>query len=291
MALNKYQTVNVLFTFTVILVCNFAQPGLSAPNIVIVGAGIGGSSCAYYLHQWIPQANITILEADDRIASSVDGGNSLLPKALINASKADVMLNSLVTSVTKDPGGYVVTYNKPSPQQLLADVVILAAPLEWTDIAFRNFPEDPASKQPRRTWTYWYVHYVSAKSLNNAYFNQPQNWNQPQDILTTSNASTTWATIQFITNNNGLNIYKLFCFQNITSTINKYFLGVKTVHVKYWKYTFPELMPIQKDSQFQDIELDDNLFNINTMESVASAMEGSVISGRNVAMIVKEKWP
>ncbi len=159
------------------------------------------------------------------------------------------------------------------------------------DVSFHNFSVDPLSKQPRRTWTYWYVHHVSAISLNNNFFKQPKNWSQPQAILTTSNSSTPWATIQQVARNkNGMNIYKLFCFRNITSTIDRYFLGVNKVHVKYWRYTFPVLAPIERQSQFQAIQLDDNVFNINTMESVASAMEGSVISGRNVAMMVKEKW-
>ena len=47
---------------------------------------------------------------------------------------------------------------------------------------------------------------------------------------------------------------------------------------------------VQNDSEFQAIVLDSNLYNINAMESVASAMEGSVIGARNVAMMVKTKY-
>ena len=161
----------------------------------------------------------------------------------------------------------------------------------FSDIKFKNFPKDPTSSQPHRSWTHWYVYHVTAASLNHTYFNQPSTWTPPSDVLTTKNASTPWAQIQLISiGADGLNIYKLFCFQNITTTMSQYFLGVKTVTVKHWKYTFPDLKPVQKDSEFQAIVLDSNLYNINAMESVASAIEGSVISARNVAMMVKTKY-
>ena len=156
----------------------------------------------------------------------------------------------------------------------------------FSDIKFNNFPTDPTSSHPHRSWTYWYVHHVTAALLNHTYFNHPSTWTPPSDVLTTKNASTPWAQINY----NWLNIYKLFCFQNITTTMNQYFLGVKTVTVKHWKYTFPILKPVQNDSEFQAIVLDSNMYNINAMESVASAMEGSVIGARNVAMMVKIKY-
>ena len=43
----------------------------AAPNIVIVGAGTSGASCAYYIKQLIPKASITILEAKERIGKSL----------------------------------------------------------------------------------------------------------------------------------------------------------------------------------------------------------------------------
>ncbi len=68
MACDKYQSVILRFSICAIFIVNFVNFGHSAaPNITIIGAGIGGASCAYYLRQWVPQANITILEANDRI--------------------------------------------------------------------------------------------------------------------------------------------------------------------------------------------------------------------------------
>ena len=80
-------------------------------------------------------------------ASSVKGGNAQIPKALIKESKANVLMNSAVTEITrKQNGGYGVTYDKLSPKSLSCDVVILAAPLEWTgnlkfNRTIRNIPD------------------------------------------------------------------------------------------------------------------------------------------------------
>ncbi len=43
------------------------QVVLDSPRIAIVGSGIGGSSCAYYLRKFLPNAELSIFEANDRI--------------------------------------------------------------------------------------------------------------------------------------------------------------------------------------------------------------------------------
>ena len=55
------------------------------------------------------------------------------------------------------------------------------------------------------------------------------------------------------------------------------------MELQHWEYTFPELIPT---SSYQPIQLAKNMFYINTMESVATAMEVAVIGGRNIAQIL-----
>ena len=50
-----------------------------------------------------------------------------------------------------------------------------------------------------------------------------------------------------------------------------------------WPYTFPILTPT---TDYQPVILADNLYYLNTIESAASAMEASVISGRNAAQLI-----
>ena len=70
--------------------------------------------------------------------------------------------------------------------------------------------------------------------------------------------------------------------------MDDYFIDVQSVYVHHWVYTFPRFIPTTNPEDFQDIQLDDGLFNINTIESVASAMEVPVINARNVAQIIAD---
>jgi hypothetical protein len=48
-------------------------------------------------------------------------------------------------------------------------------------------------------------------------------------------------------------------------------------------HAFATPQPIRAAADFQPLDLGGNLFNVNAMESLASAMEISVIGGKNVA--------
>ena len=100
----------------------------------------------------------------------------------------------------------------------------------------------------------------------------------------------------------GQKIYKLFSKQSVEGDVDQLFVGVTDVQVKVrpplpclvcvlmlaqeWEYTFPVLTP---DVKFQPIILGENIFYLNTMESVASAIEGSVIAGRNIAQLIMQQ--
>ena len=64
-----------------------------------------------------------------------------------------------------------------------------------------------------------------------------------------------------------------------------------------WPYCFPRLHPVAKsNSTYQPIKLHRSsannkttLFNVNAMESVASAMEGSTLAARNVALLLLQE--
>ena len=80
-------------------------------------------------------------------------------------------------------------------------------------------------------------------------------------------------------------IYKCFSNVNIDSILPSLFDGVKESYTHLWEYTFPQMRP---NSDFQPLRLN-GVFYLSTMESVAVAMEGSVISGKNVATLIAEE--
>ncbi|XP_070578231.1 uncharacterized protein [Ptychodera flava] len=222
-------------------------------------------------------------------AYSVKGGNSKLPMALLSASGATAQYQSIVTSLTQNTDkSYSVDYRTETGKTATvhADAVVIAAPLEWTGIEFINFK--PTTRQPIRNWVNWFVTIVAATRVNPRHFGQNESWTEPEFILTTSNASTPWVSIQYLDTAGMVNIYKIFSDVNMTTFLDEIFIGVVQVYDHFWPYTFPVMGPLTKDSQYQSIKLANGLYNINTMESVVSAMEGSVISGRNVAKMVTE---
>ena len=74
----------------------------------------------------------------------------------------------------------------------------------------------------------------------------------------------------------------------MTNYMDDYFVGIKSIYTHHWNYTFPEFKPVKDPSGFQDIQLADGLYNVNTIESVASAMEVPVINARNIAMMIAD---
>ena len=67
-------------------------------------------------------------------ARSVTGGNVQLPRALVNASKADLHLNTKVHTITKSNTEYTIGYTSDGRNESIAtaDAIVIAAPLEWT---------------------------------------------------------------------------------------------------------------------------------------------------------------
>ena len=46
-----------------------AKPSRARPRVVIVGAGYGGATCARYLKQWVPSADVTVIEPNPSFVS------------------------------------------------------------------------------------------------------------------------------------------------------------------------------------------------------------------------------
>jgi prenylcysteine oxidase/farnesylcysteine lyase len=84
------------------------------------------------------------------------------------------------------------------------------------------------------------------------------------------------------------NLYKIFSNEDIRPLLPRLFKAVTSVTVQAWPYTFPKLSPVNAGG-YQPIVLSESgVFYLNTLESVASAMEGSIIAGRNVAQLLHQ---
>lgn len=83
------------------------------------------------------------------------------------------------------------------------------------------------------------------------------------------------------------NIYKCFSNVDISALVPRLFIDVSDTFVHLWPYTFPDLSPTLN---YQPVLLDRAVISLNTLESVAVAMEESVVSGRNAALLLRNLW-
>lgn len=188
----------------------------------------------------------------------------------------------------------------------MADCVVIASPWEFTGIEWVNMTAVSARVRPR-TFVHWYVTVVRAYSLNASFFGLPnQGAAMPNAILTTAAAAadTPFNVIQLeATISAGDKLFKIFSNEDVRPHLPRLFTDVTSVDVQVWPYTFPELKPVKPISDDNSADADDSsdgyqpivpargIFYLNAMESVASAMEGSVIAGRNVAQLLSEFSP
>jgi hypothetical protein len=155
------------------------------------------------------------------------------------------------------------------------DFLVLAAPLEMAQLA-QSFPTVAF-----RTYHHWYVTLVSAMGFSPSFFNQS---NPPDSILTTKNATSKFTTCAIIARGTeNRKVYK--CFSNVqleNMYLETLFEGLYESYAHFWPQTFPEMIP---NTKFQPIQMN-GVYYLNAMESVAVAMEGSVIAGKNVATLM-----
>jgi len=219
-------------------------------------------------------------------AASASEGNSALVEAMFNASAATVELRTNVKSVERFQNGTFLLRTDASGVSGThhCRTIALASPIEFCDVRFVGDLGHEMDRISRRPFEHNYVHLVTAKAVNGSYFGHA-GARVPDTVLTTRDAtSTPFVDVQLVASLSGnRSLYKLFANQLIPSTdLRRIFVNMSNVSVHRWTYTFPHLRP-QNEGGYQPIEPAVGLVYLNAMESVASAMEGSVIAGRNAA--------
>lgn len=222
-------------------------------------------------------------------AYSAAGGNDNLPRTLLQQSGATVLLEHTVLSI-----GLAANSSDSQPQYLVRvydnvkgvattqtyDAVIIAAPLEWTTI---NLELEVPYWAPR-AWVEWHVSLVEATGLQPSYFLLDP---VPDCLGTTLNSSAPFAKCCVVaaSNRSGYKIYSLFSQGRLSDPLlDRMFISRQSTFQYAWPFTFPILPVVSNPDNFQPIILHSRLYSNNAMESVASAMECSVISARNAVL-------
>lgn len=206
-------------------------------------------------------------------------GNSQIPKEMFKHAQSNIHLNTSVEIIEWTGENYIILANG---QKYISDYVIIASPIEKTNIQFINV--EFYTNITYREFVAFYVFYVEAENINPTYFGLTSNNTIPNTIFTTSNSTLPFTFLGYQgTSLKGHNMYSIFSNTDISDLFNDIFINLYNYTMQDWPYTFPKLIPT---NQFQPIILAKNLYYCNTIESTASAMEMSVIAGRNIAQLL-----
>jgi prenylcysteine oxidase/farnesylcysteine lyase len=240
----------------------------------------------------------------------VVGGNSVLVEALLAAAGATVHLSTTVDTIhihihdadegdSLPPGrrSFTVRCNGSSSSSEFEQVVI-AAPLERSGVEIippARGPPLPPSTSLDRGFTGWFVTVVLASRLNVAQFDGAEVKLDPSDCTVLTSAHGTTADVPYVCvqplgkHGSGVSkgVFMVYSDTAIDQRLAELFVGPEAHHVQHWPYTFGQLPPISigpnASAQVQPVVLAPGLYNANAMESIASAMEISVIGARNAA--------
>lgn len=249
-------------------------------------------------------------------AMQIEGGNWQIFASMLNASSATLHLNTTVSTISKqEDSTYHLTLH--SGQTSTFDEVILAAPLQYTDLTISPAPKHTPDEIPyMKLYT---TLFASPHLLDPVAFNLAPGSPVPQYILTTlpptESAGDNAGSPGFysISIHNAfpnshsvpprLNyVYKIFSPAPISSPFLSKIFGRKVsdreaergdingtiswIHHKIWN-SYPREYP---RVTFEEILLDEGLWYTSGMESFISTMETSALSGKNVARLIRDGW-
>ncbi|KAH7085617.1 prenylcysteine oxidase 1 [Paraphoma chrysanthemicola] len=249
-------------------------------------------------------------------AMQIEGGNWQIFANMLNASAASIHLNTTVANVSKQKSGTYELITADGHVETF-DEVVLAAPLQYTDLVIDPAPKHVPDEIP---YTKLYTTlFASPNRPDPATFGLDANSSVPQYVLTTlpptevpgdNVGSPLFFSIsihnQFV--NLGARpprleyIYKIFSPARIKAVDLSAFLGaevsqdeadygningtVSWIHHKIWN-SYPREYP---RVTFEEIKLDDGLWYTSGIESFISTMETSALSGKNVARLIRDEW-
>lgn len=228
---------------------------------------------------------------------AVYGGNRLVPEKLLEAAKTR-LISSSVKEIRLQGEQFVLKYLKNFPNQQSSesvpeertyDIVIVATPLikDLSSISFNNFP------LPIQNFQGNYHHTVCTLvrgDINTTYFNMSA---KLDEVLTTS-ADLPFNSISRIypvdvkkDQSFPSDVWKVFSQQPLTDLqLDSMFINREEVSVTDFS-AYPHYTPPEKLETFV---LYPGLFYTSSIEWAASAMEMSVIAGKNAALLAFSHW-
>jgi prenylcysteine oxidase/farnesylcysteine lyase len=223
----------------------------------------------------------TILASDGTPIHKLKKGNVTISEKLIDEANAQVKLNKKVTRISKTENKTYIVEGESFQEE--CDAIILAAPIEQLGITFSgiNLPV-----MEYREFQKVYINILKGE-VNPDYFGMQKPEEVPEMLMTVSDFKGSFNNIEKLgTTDNGESVYNLIAVEPITNELmDQLFIHKKLLKEHVWEYAYPKSKPTKK---FQPIILDERLYYVNAIESVASTMEASVLCAKNVALLLKK---
>ncbi|KAG2392824.1 hypothetical protein C9374_011549 [Naegleria lovaniensis] len=235
-------------------------------------------------------------------------GTSQLPKNCIQALKSkklNLKLNHEVSQISYDSASNKYSISavdlkakaNNSAAHILdtnIDYIIVATPLEFTNIRFENIQLPPKALE-KREMNILVTSLVIAKDINKNYFGMDSS-DGPLYITTMKPLTVSQLPFNNIapqgeapnsenTSDKKDHIFESFSHSPFTKEVlNEIYVGPSKLVQQYWKHGS---YPILKPNLVQPpVKLHQRIYYPNSMESVISTMETSLISSKNVSLLI-----
>ncbi len=211
---------------------------------------------------------------------SLENGNDVLPRKLLETSKSKVKLGCKVKTIEKTSKGSFRILSEDNSS--VFDGVIIAAPLEVADIAVDDVA---VQKSQAREYQKIYIR-VMKGTVDSRYFNLDTSTKLPSTILTSKEADplTRFSVRESARDESWVTVTSKEPIG--TDLLDDLFKNGRTILDHTWKAAYPIFKPTQKiPSTF----LDKGLVYLNAIESAASSLESSAFAALNGIKRVKEQ--
>jgi prenylcysteine oxidase / farnesylcysteine lyase len=240
-------------------------------------------------------AGFVTLAGISKTAYKIKHGNDRLIEKIIKTldrsyfQRFDLFLNTTVSEISELKNGkYEVKYTTGETKDY--DYVIIACPVLKTGIKlnFKNKVK-PSNLMPKEFQVNQKI-YVKGK-LNENYFGFSKESDLPEIIMFSNKSlSHNITEIALIKSDfNGSGYYVIQGDNYLThpqlENLKLFKDGFDIVYRHSWDFGYPKLVPV-KNEDMPEFVLSKNIYHLNAMETVASCMELSMISAKNVVKII-----
>lgn len=214
---------------------------------------------------------------------SVNKGNKQIPEKLAKNSKANVHLKTEVTEIQRLKDGTFLLLDGGRRELGVFDQIVIAIPLDASKhLKFRGFPTTPYD-------------YPSSRKYHRTVATIVAGWTHPEFKFRTNiiscvpnwynSISLIHPTVLVVAEK--YPVYKIFSSQPLTEKqLDSIFAERHYVEVHDW-LAYPEYDQIPP--KMPSFILSPRLYYLNAIEWTASAMEMSLISGKNIALLITQE--